>query len=106
MKLKTLVPLGVAIVSIVFLLNFNLKNLNEIVPKQEGKPVQAEVIEKNFRNDTKVGKVHEVTLKVGEKTYNTLIKEELYSKVEKGTKLEVLQYKDRIVLYDSYDLAK
>ena len=66
MKIKTLLPLVVVIVAIVFLVNLNLK--------------------------------------VGEKTYNTLIKEELYSKVDNGTRLEVLQYKDRVKLYDSYDL--
>ena len=104
MKIKTLLPLVVVIVAIVFLVNLNLKNFNEIVPKQEGKPVTAEVIDKKYRVDTKVGKVHEVTLTVGEKTYNTLIKEELYSKVDNGTRLEVLQYKDRVKLYDSYDL--
>ncbi|MEC2463815.1 hypothetical protein P9X10_02710 [Bacillus cereus] len=103
MKIKTVIQVGVVIIAIIILINLTLKNFNKIVPKQEGKPVTAEVIEKKYRVDTKVGKVHEVILKVEEKTYTTLIKEELYNKVEKGTKLDAIEYKDSIKLNQKYD---
>lgn len=106
MKVKTLIHIGVVILAIIILINLNFKNFNKVVPKQEGKVVTAEVLDKSYRVDTKVGKVHEVTLKVEDKTYKTLIKEELYSQVEKGTQLEVLQYEDRVKLYDNYDLKQ
>ncbi|PGF05383.1 hypothetical protein COM61_02045 [Bacillus toyonensis] len=84
---------------------FAFQNFEEGMTRTYGKSVKADVVEKKQLGVTRGGGVgYQLTLKVGEKTYYPNVEEELYTRVGKGTQLEVLQYKDRVVLYDSYDL--
>jgi hypothetical protein len=41
---------------------------------------------------------------IKDKTYLGNIDKELYKKLDKGSKIEVLEYKGKTIMYDSYDV--
>lgn len=47
---------------------------------------------------------YEIKYKIKDKTYLGNIDKELYKKLDKGSKIEVLEYKGKTIMYDSYDV--
>lgn len=50
------------------------------------------------------GNSYEIKYKIKDKTYLGNIDKELYKKLDKGSKIEVLEYKGKTIMYDSYDV--
>ncbi|MEC2463816.1 hypothetical protein P9X10_02715 [Bacillus cereus] len=105
MERKNWLFVGVFLLISTIFCYFAYQNYEEGMTRTKGKTVTAEVLEKKQLGLTRGGgTTYQLDIKIGSETYHPNVDEDLYDRVGKGTQLEVLQYKDRVVLYDSYDL--
>ncbi|MHA7103280.1 hypothetical protein ACW0JX_02215 [Bacillus sp. C-3-6] len=70
-----------------------------------GKPIVAEVGNKK-EYAPRGFKTYEIMYTVDKKEYKSNVDKHVYDKIEIGMKIEVLKYKRKTMMYDSYDLDK
>ncbi len=100
---KRLIVIYISVFIIGAIIFVGKHTIEEFQVRQYGKPVIVEVVDKK-EYSTMRGNSYEIKYKIKDKTYLGNIDKELYKKLDKGTKIEVLEYKGKTIMYDSYDV--